>query len=106
RRLLAGEDVGRDAPVAEGGDDLVDLHVEAAVSVLTQRSRGRRVHGDDRNTPCGAVRDRAAGLSHGTPISRQASVVRRSRNRNGRPASRTPYLLEPTSFRRIPDRTG
>ena len=88
RRLLAGEDVGRDAPVAEGGGDLVDVDVEAAVRVLTQRSRGRRVYGDDRDPPWGAVRDRAASLSHGTPISRQASVVRRSRNRNGRPASR------------------
>ena len=74
RRLPAGEDVGGDAAVAERGRDLMDVDIESAVGVLAQRGGGRGVHGDDRDPPCGAVGEHPVGLSHGTPISRQASV--------------------------------
>ena len=74
RRLPAGEDVGGDAAIAEGGRDLVNVDIESAVGVLAQRGGGRRVHGDDRDPPSGAVGEHPVGLSHGTPISRQASV--------------------------------
>ena len=89
-RLLAGEDIGRDTSVAERAGDLAHVDVQAAVCVLAQRGRGRRMHRDDRDPPSGAVRGQAGVLSHGTPISRQASVAKRSRSRNERPANRNP----------------
>ena len=90
RRAPAGEDVGGDAALAEGQTGLANVNVEAAVGVLAQGSCWGGMHGNDRDPPSGAVGGETGCLSHGTPISRQASVSRRSRMRNGRPANRKP----------------
>src|SRR5438105_4613298 len=106
RRLAAGEDVGGDAAVAEGGCDLPHVDVETAVCVLAQGGGRRGVHGDDRDPPSGAVTEQPVGLSHGTPISRQASASRRSRSRNERPANRNPLHLKTYDLSRYSRRTG
>ena len=54
-RLEAGEHVGGDPAVAESVADFADVDVEAAVGVLAQRSRGRGVHGNDRDPHRSAV---------------------------------------------------
>ena len=94
-RLDAGEDVGGDSAIAEGGADLANVDVEAAVRALAQRGGRRGVHGYDRDPHLrGAVGDQLGHLSHGRPISRRASASRRSKTPIGRPANRNPYSLK------------
>src|SRR4029077_20864798 len=102
-RLTTREDVGGDAPVAEGAADLAYVDIESAVGVLAQRCGGRGVHGYDRDPPLRtAVQGQLRLISHGMPISRQASASRRSRTPTARAANKSPCRLKRTTLLGIP----
>src|SRR5207302_431574 len=93
--LLAGEDVRADPALAEGGADLADVDVQAAVGVLAQRGSRRGMHRNDRDAPLRAAIDVHTILfSHDAPISSRASVWKRSRSRMLRPANKTPCTFK------------